>query len=625
MPGFFIDHIQGERAGATDHIDADVARVGRNVEFELYFDEMGVSWEHAEIRRRDGDFWVIDRGSTNGTYVNDERAHNARLRDGDILKFGKKGPVLRFRFGNGAPSPSGRHAAVPAPAPAAAGLGGNLGRPSTRLPAATAPVLAAVPAPGASIPLGDPLGDRVDGLDPVVAPPAPDDAPPHGKGVPAVPVPGVPRPRTQRQRRASEPDFPVPDPALLEARSDLPPAAPKPTKSGAWVTALLVSMCVLFLAAAAVAALLSFEMRDQDALLRNEKTRSSTLERELTAEKAGFAERLGAMRRERDELDAQLRSVQGDLERLRRRAEDDGTRHAERISQLERELSAARARRDVVPPDGEKPRSRDPENESNVWKGIERRVSRSVLFIAVRLEGRARDGSIVPLHGYGTGFFASAGGHVITNKHVVEPWKFRPMADKITAEGIEIIESSYQIHAWTQGSRFVREGGRELDLGSGYSTANGTLELVRTAPDRWINLNLPATKGPRAVRIHDEQSNEDLALLLAKVRQPVVAIPFANADTVEKLDDVLVVGYPAGPQILEAGVAETSPTLGKVRKVENTIFVSAAMVPGNSGGPLLDRRGRVVGICTRISEGNETVGSCLRAEFAQTLLQGGAW
>lgn len=616
MPGFFIDHIQGERAGATDHIDADVARVGRNVEFELYFDEMGVSWEHAEIRRRDGDFWVIDRGSTNGTYVNDERAHNARLRDGDILKFGKKGPVLRFRFGNGAPSPSGRHAAVGAPAP--------VGKPSTRQPAVPPPATGV--AVGASIPLGDPLADRVDGIDPIVGPAAPDDAPLRGPGVPAVPVPGVPRPRTQRQRRASEPDFPVPDAALLEARSDLPPAAPKPAKAAAWVTALLVSMCVLFLAAASVAALLSFEMRDQDALLRNEKTRSATLERELTAEKAGFAERLGALRRERDELDAQLRSVQGDLERLRRRAEDDGTRHAERISQLERELSAAKAlRRDVVPPDGERPRNRDPEAESNVWKGIERRVSKSVLFIAVRLEGRARDGSIVPLHGFGTGFFASSGGHVITNKHVVEPWKFRPMADKITAEGIEVIESSYQIHAWTQGSRFVREGGRELDLGAGYSTANGTLELVRTAPDKWINLNLPAVKGPRAVRIHDEQTNDDLALLLAKVRQPVVPIPFASSDTVEKLDDVLVVGYPAGPGILEAGVAETSPTLGKVRKVENTIFVSAAMVPGNSGGPLLDRRGRVVGVCTRISEGNETVGSCLKAEFAQALLQGGAW
>ncbi|MBX3465910.1 MAG: FHA domain-containing protein [Planctomycetes bacterium] len=116
MPGFTIDYLQGDRAGKVDQFDQDVVRVGRCADFELIFDEMGVSWEHAEIRRRDGDFWVIDRGSTNGTYVNDERAHNARLRDGDVLKFGKKGPVLRFRL---AAAPASGHFAAVAAAPAA--------------------------------------------------------------------------------------------------------------------------------------------------------------------------------------------------------------------------------------------------------------------------------------------------------------------------------------------------------------------------------------------------------------------------------------------------------------------------------------------------------------------------
>ena len=98
MPEFYLDFLGGDRAGSALHFEQEVVRVGRNDEAELPFDEMGVSWEHAEFRYRDGNYWVIDSGSTNGTYVNDERAHNARLKDGDVIRFGKKGPVVRFRL-----------------------------------------------------------------------------------------------------------------------------------------------------------------------------------------------------------------------------------------------------------------------------------------------------------------------------------------------------------------------------------------------------------------------------------------------------------------------------------------------------------------------------------------------
>ena len=54
-------------------------------------------------------------------------------------------------------------------------------------------------------------------------------------------------------------------------------------------------------------------------------------------------------------------------------------------------------------------------------------------------------------------------------------------------------------------------------------------------------------------------------------------------------------------------------------------MVTAGVVGGNSGGPLVDRRGRVVGIITRVFKGTETLGSCLRIEHALQLTQGGVW
>jgi S1-C subfamily serine protease len=65
-------------------------------------------------------------------------------------------------------------------------------------------------------------------------------------------------------------------------------------------------------------------------------------------------------------------------------------------------------------------------------------------------------------------------------------------------------------------------------------------------------------------------------------------------------------------------VAVPSATIGAVRKIEDTIHISAPIVAGNSGGPVLDGRGRVIGIATRIY--CETLGICIKAEHLRTLL-----
>lgn len=100
-------HLDGPAAGNTCVIRKDFATIGRHPSAEIAFDaerDLDVSGRHAAVFRQ-GESWVIrDLGSTNGTWINDERIREDRpLVAGDVVRFGPKGPRLAFRPFRGEP------------------------------------------------------------------------------------------------------------------------------------------------------------------------------------------------------------------------------------------------------------------------------------------------------------------------------------------------------------------------------------------------------------------------------------------------------------------------------------------------------------------------------------------
>jgi len=63
-------------------------RIGRGTENDIVLEGDSVSRKHAHIEERTGKWWVVDDGSTNGTYVNDERVARHGLNTGDRVKVG---------------------------------------------------------------------------------------------------------------------------------------------------------------------------------------------------------------------------------------------------------------------------------------------------------------------------------------------------------------------------------------------------------------------------------------------------------------------------------------------------------------------------------------------------------
>lgn len=159
-----------------------------------------------------------------------------------------------------------------------------------------------------------------------------------------------------------------------------------------------------------------------------------------------------------------------------------------------------------------------------------------------------------------------------------------------------------------EGSGFAVETDR---LPSGYRTAVLTNEHVIHAarPPRNDPIFIIRDGELESARLGAWDADLDLALLF--VRIPIQPLPLASdrERSVRVGDTVYAVG---SPYLLQGSV-----TSGVVSRVDPDIIqTDAAVNPGNSGGPLLDTDGRVVGIVVGKLFGAEGLGFAVPADVA---------
>jgi S1-C subfamily serine protease len=97
--------------------------------------------------------------------------------------------------------------------------------------------------------------------------------------------------------------------------------------------------------------------------------------------------------------------------------------------------------------------------------------------------------------------------------------------------------------------------------------------------------------------VRKDETN-DLALLRVDVRQAPAFARFRGGSTIRPGDDVVVAGFPL-PQVLQNGLNITTGNVSAMAGLGgNTALmqITAPVQPGNSGGPLLDMAGNVVGV-----------------------------
>lgn len=87
VEGASVTIIEGDRQGIHRRLTEDKLVIGRKGA-DLAIEDKAVSRSHAEIRRESGAWWIRDLGSTNGTFLNNEKVTETELHHLDEIRVG---------------------------------------------------------------------------------------------------------------------------------------------------------------------------------------------------------------------------------------------------------------------------------------------------------------------------------------------------------------------------------------------------------------------------------------------------------------------------------------------------------------------------------------------------------
>ena len=177
-----------------------------------------------------------------------------------------------------------------------------------------------------------------------------------------------------------------------------------------------------------------------------------------------------------------------------------------------------------------------------------------------------------------------------------------------------------------QGEDGQQPPGRRADSsGSGFVISPDGLivtnhHVIEDAEELVVALN--GREYPAEVQGDDPAT--DIALLKIEPEEPLTYLQLADSEEVRVGDWVMVIGSPLQlDNSVSVGVVSAmgrSINITPDASLENFIQTDAAINFGNSGGPLVDLQGRVIGVATAINFGAENIGFAVPSSTLDSIL-----
>ncbi len=207
----------------------------------------------------------------------------------------------------------------------------------------------------------------------------------------------------------------------------------------------------------------------------------------------------------------------------------------------------------------------------------------------------------------GTAFLVDGEGHMLTSRHVVCPW----LEDSNLLATVQHFRQAgktpkfkYRIFLWFEGARAFNRVSRLMespDLTDVYFVE--TAYSTESEPRLYI-AGVP--KPPVQTRqVITSPLKDDFAVIkIDPVPAGLMPLPLdlkLDSKSVPKLSRLITIGFPLGSRT-QADTVNASVTGGNVRRsFENLLQVDTSLYGGNSGGPMIDIRGKVIGIAAGVA------------------------
>jgi S1-C subfamily serine protease len=207
----------------------------------------------------------------------------------------------------------------------------------------------------------------------------------------------------------------------------------------------------------------------------------------------------------------------------------------------------------------------------------------------------------------GTAFLVDSEGYMLTSRHVVCPWLEDTNLLATVYHFIEMEktpELKYRIFLWFEGARAFNRVSRLIEspdltdvyfIENAYSTESEPRLSIAGVPKPPVHTRQVITAPLK----------DDFAVIkidsVPKGLQPLPLDLKLDSKNVPKLSRLITIGFPLGSRT-QADTVNASVTGGNVRRsFENVIQVDASLYGGNSGGPIIDARGKVIGIAAGVA------------------------
>jgi S1-C subfamily serine protease len=159
----------------------------------------------------------------------------------------------------------------------------------------------------------------------------------------------------------------------------------------------------------------------------------------------------------------------------------------------------------------------------------------------------------------------------------------------------------------------VMKGGAPAGLGSGLIAASDGLIVTNShVVHGATRIDVSMADGQRsAARIVGEDPHSDIAVLRTNEHLKAPSLAFFDSKGLRPGQLAIAIGNPLGfEQTVTAGVVSAvgrslRATTGRL--IDDVIQTDAALNPGNSGGPLVDSQGRVIGVNTAVIRGTQGI------------------